>query len=324
MSEWQFIDWIRSKTGSLGTPADPVVLGPGDDAGIVRLAPQTIAAVDMLMDGVHFDLKKIPATLAGRKALAVNLSDLAAMGAKPVCALVSLALPTKGGMALGEEIMEGILELAKEFDVTILGGDTNSWAGRTVISVTVLGEPLPDRAPLTRSGARPGDWVLVTGSLGGSLGHGKNLGKGRHLTFTPRVREAAQLNMGYEITSMIDLSDGLATDAAHVARESGLTIFLNPDRIPVSPDVPKGSPGLSSEASPEVAKAQRLKQAMTDGEDFELLFTSPPDIARKILTSSILHGVTVTHIGECRAGDPVLKWQDGTPINPEGYQHQLE
>ena len=320
MSEWQFIDWIRSKTGSLGKPADPVLLGPGDDAGIVRLTPATIAAVDMLMDGVHFDLKKIPATLAGRKALAVNLSDLAAMGARPVCALVSLALPTKGGRALGEQIMEGILELAKEFEVTILGGDTNSWAGRTVISVTVLGEPLPDRAPLTRSGARPGDWVLVTGSLGGSLGQGKNLGRGRHLTFTPRVREAAQLNMGYEITSMIDLSDGLATDAAHIARESGLTIFLNPDRIPVSPDVPEGSPGVP----PEISKEQRLKHAMSDGEDFELMFTSPPDIARKILTSSILSGVPVTHIGECRVGDPVLKWQDGTPIKADGYQHQLD
>ncbi len=318
MSEWQFIDWIRSKTGSLGQPADPIVLGPGDDAGIVRLAPATIAAVDMLMDGVHFDLKKISANLAGRKALAVNLSDLAAMGARPVCALVSLALPAKGGMALGEQIMEGILDLAKEFEVTILGGDTNSWTGRTVISVTVLGEPLPDRAPLTRSGARPGDWVLVTGSLGGSLGHGENIGKGRHLTFTPRVREAAQLKMGYEITSMIDLSDGLATDAAHIARESGLTIILNSDRIPISTDVPQ----LSSEG--EGSRTPRLKHAMTDGEDFELMFTAPPDIARKILSSKIISGVPLTHIGECRAGDPVLKWQDGTPINPDGYQHQLE
>ncbi len=312
MSEWQFIDWLRSKTGSLGNIGDPIVLGPGDDAGIVRLGPETIAAVDMLMDGVHFDLNKIEARLAGRKALAVNLSDLAAMGARPICALVSLALPESGGLAMGREIMEGILALAKEFDVRILGGDTNSWSGKAVISVTVLGQPLPNRAPLTRSGAKPGDWVLVTGSLGGSLGHGDKLGQGRHLTFIPRVQVATQLNLSFEITSMIDLSDGLATDASHIARESGLTIRLDQDHIPMSSDIPDGSP------------EERLKHAMTDGEDFELMFTAHPDIAREILISDAFEGVPVTHIGECRAGDPVVQWLDGTTVMAHGYQHRLD
>ncbi len=289
-----------------------MVLGPGDDAGIVRLAPETIAAVDMLLDGVHFDLTQIDATLAGRKALAVNLSDIAAMGSVPVCVLVSLALPKENGLVTGKKIMEGIFALAKEFHITILGGDTNSWSGRTAISVTVLGEPLPGRAPLTRSGARPGDWILVTGALGGSLGDSKNPANARHLNFTPRVREAIQLNQKYEITSMIDLSDGLATDGGHLARESGLTMILNQNWIPVSADVSEGTP------------EERLAHAMTDGEDFELLFTAPPEMARILLDSQPLTRVPLTHIGECHAGDPVLKWQDGTIISPGGYEHRFE
>lgn len=309
MSEWQFIDWIRTKTDSThkaGPKVDPVVLGPGDDAGIVTLKPETIAAVDMLMDGVHFDLGKIDPALAGRKALAVNLSDIAAMGARPVCALVSLALPAKGGLGIGQKMMEGILKLAHEFDVSILGGDTNSWSGPAVISVTVLGEPLSGRPTLKRSGARAGDWVLVTGTLGGSLG------SQRHLTFTPRVKEAAFLNSHYELTSMIDLSDGLATDAGHVARESRVAIRLDPARIPVSPDTQNGS------------AEQRLTHAMTDGEDFELMFTAAPEIAREILGKQPLAGVRISHIGECAAGTPQVMWRDGTVIKAGGFEHRLD
>ncbi|NDE14781.1 thiamine-monophosphate kinase [bacterium] len=309
MSEWQFIDWIRSRTDAAhksGPKVDPVILGPGDDAGIVTLQPETIAAVDMLMDGVHFELDKIDPALAGRKALAVNLSDIAAMGARPVCALISLALPAKGGLNVGQKMMEGIMKLADEFDVSILGGDTNSWSGPAVISVTVLGEPLPGRPTIKRSGARAGDWVLVTGNLGGSLG------SKRHLTFTPRVKEAAFLNTHFELTSMIDLSDGLATDASHIAHESHVAIRLDPAGIPVSPDTQNGS------------AAQRLAHAMTDGEDFELMFTAAPEVAREILGKQPLAGVRVTHIGECVAGNPQLTWRDGTVIEPRGFEHFLD
>src|SRR5688572_28820097 len=148
--EREFIDWLRSRL----LPHNRLRLGPGDDAALVQLAQSAdcVVTTDMLMDGIDFRLAEHDPRKIGRKALAVNLSDLAAMAARPVAAVVSLALPKTGGRKLTEELYEGLLPLAEEFECALAGGDTNSWNGPLVISVTALGETTP-RGPLLRGGA---------------------------------------------------------------------------------------------------------------------------------------------------------------------------
>src|SRR5205807_1551314 len=142
----------------------------------------------------------------------------AAMAGVPVAAVVSVGLPKRGGRALAEELYLGLRERADEFDTPIVGGDTNTWDGPLVISVTLLGEPGP-AGVVRRAGARPGDWLVVTGALGGSL-------SGKHLDFTPRVREAQALAALVPLRAMIDVSDGLATDVAKLCGESGCGAVL--------------------------------------------------------------------------------------------------
>src|SRR5262245_43153130 len=206
MSEIAYIDWLRRQT----PPAQRVMIGPGDDCAAIDWSHgrPCVITTDMLMEGVDFILAEATPRRVGRKAMATNLSDIAAMAGKPVAAVVSVALPKHGGQQLAEEIYRGLREVADQFDTAIAGGDTNSWNGPLVISVTVLGEPT-GRGPVTRSGAKPGDWLFVTGPLGGSI-------RGKHLDFTPRVREAQQLHSLAELHAMIDISDGLAVDVHHI------------------------------------------------------------------------------------------------------------
>src|SRR5436309_694120 len=175
--EFAFIDWVRRRT-----PADPrVLLGPGDDTAAVGFTPgaQVLVTTDMLLDGSCFLLAEAGPWRVGRKAMAVNLSDIAAMAGRPVAAVVSVGLPRQGGRVLAEELYAGLREVADEFGTAIVGGDTNSWDGPLVISVTLLGEAT-GRGPVTRSGARPGDVLLTTGPFGGSI-------REHHLDFIPRV-----------------------------------------------------------------------------------------------------------------------------------------
>ncbi|MEZ6046191.1 MAG: thiamine-phosphate kinase [Planctomycetaceae bacterium] len=163
-------------------------LGIGDDAAELLFGKENspvLVTVDMLMDQVHFDLSTTDPVLIGRKALAVNLSDIAAMGGEAVAVVISYALPQGSGVKLAEELHQGIVQLANQYDVAVAGGDTNSWKGPLVISVTALGQPIGS-APIKRSGAQPGDFLFVTGTLGGSLA-------GHHLTFEPRLHEAREL-----------------------------------------------------------------------------------------------------------------------------------
>src|SRR5436853_1489778 len=186
--EFGYIDWLRRQT-----PADPrVLLGPGDDTAALALTPAApcLVTTDMLLEGSCFLLADAGPRRVGRKAMAVNLSDIAAMAGRPVAAVVSVGLPRQGGRALAEELYAGLREVADAFDTALVGGDTNSWDGPLVIAATVLGEPT-GRGPVRRSGARPGDWLFVTGPLGGSI-------RGHHLDFTPRVREALALHAAAE------------------------------------------------------------------------------------------------------------------------------
>jgi thiamine-monophosphate kinase len=211
--------------------------------------------------------------------MAVNLSDIAAMAGRPVAAVVSVGLPRDGGRAVAEELYRGLRDVADVFDVAIVGGDTNSWAGPLVISVTVLGEPT-GHGPVRRSGARPGDWLLVTGPFGGSI-------LGHHLDFTPRVREAITLAGRVELRAMIDVSDGLAADVGHVCDESGCGARLHAAWVPITEAAQRMNDGLSA-----------LDHALGDGEDFELAFAVSPSDGQRLLDEQPVAGATLRRVGE--------------------------
>jgi thiamine-monophosphate kinase len=301
--EFAYIDWLRRRT-----PADArVVVGPGDDAAVVNWGsgPRLIATTDMLLEGSCFRLEEAGPRRVGRKAMAVNLSDIAAMAARPVAALVSVALPREGGRALAEELYHGMREVADAFGTAIVGGDTNSWDGGLVLSVTLLGEAT-ERGPVTRSGARPGDWLLVTGPLGGSI-------LGKHLDFTPRVNEALALHAQADLHAMIDVSDGLAADIGKICAESKCGAVLNAETTPIA------------EAAARVGDGRApLEHALADGEDFELVFALPAPEAQRLLSEQPLPGITLYHIGECVA-DGLWLEQAGArrALEPKGYVHEF-
>src|SRR2546423_7426074 len=166
MGEFAYIDWLRRRT-----PADPrVLIGPGDDTAALRLTPGApcLVTTDMLLDGSCFRLAEAGPRRVGRKAIAVNLSDIAAMAGVPTAAVVSVGLPRSCGRELAEELYLGMREVADAFAVPLVGGDTNSWDGPLSISVTLLGEAT-ERGPVFRSGAKVGDWVMGTGPVRGSI-----------------------------------------------------------------------------------------------------------------------------------------------------------
>jgi thiamine-monophosphate kinase len=304
--ELAYIDWVRQRT-----PADPrVLLGPGDDAAAVRFTPgaQVLVTTDMLLEGSCFILAEAGPRLVGRKAMAVNLSDIAAMAGKPVAAVVSVGLPRTGGRALAEELYEGLREVADEFDAALVGGDTSSWNGPLVISVTVMGEAT-ERGPVRRSGAKLGDWLFVTGPLGGSI-------CGRHLTFTPRVREALALHEAVELHAMIDISDGLGADLHHICQESGCGALLHEQAIPIA----QAAQQMHDSKSP-------LEHALGDGEDFELLFAVAPAEGQVLTNTQPLReqGILLAHLGECVDNGVWLETASGArrPLPPTGYVHEF-
>ena len=303
--EFNLIEWIRSRVAD----RDPVTLGIGDDAAALRVAGdrELLIATDMLMEGVHFTFPPATPQLVGRKALAVNLSDIAAMAGRATAAFVSVALPVERGIEFAKEVHAGLLELADEFGVVLAGGDTNSWKGPLVINVAVVGEPL-DARPVLRSGARPGDWLFVTGSLGGSLA-------GRHLTFPPRLREVSRLVELVDLHAMLDISDGLAADLHHILRQSQVGAILDADRIPVS--------AVATQQA--TADRSAFDRALGDGEDFELLFAVSPTDGQRL--ESHWHDETpVTHIGQitaelgCRLKDHAGQL---TALPPLGWTHRI-
>lgn len=299
-SEFQLIDWIAQQAG----PASPdLTLGIGDDCAVLKpITAATIVCKDVLAEGVHFT-RETPLNLVGRKALAVNLSDIAAMAAEPVAAFVGLVLPRSMSRAEIERLYTGIFEIAREWKVAIAGGDTNVWDGGLVVSVTMTGKS--EKPPVTRSGAKPGDWLFVTGSLGGSLP------SGRHLTFTPRIREALAIREVAEIHAMLDISDGIASDLFHMLGQSQVGAKLEAEAIPVHHDVDAMLPFES-----------RLAHALNDGEDFELLLAVSAEDGERMLRNPP-QSVQLFHIGEITAGSGVTLVVAGKeqPLPPGGYVH---
>lgn len=305
--ESAFLAWLRQRL-----PPDPRLrLGPGDDAAVLRLGDgaECVATVDVVTDGVDFDLSRDAPRRVGRKALAVNLSDLAAMAARPLAALVGLVLPRQGGLTLAQELYEGLLPLAEQYGVAIAGGDTNAWDGRLVVSITLLGETTA-RGPLTRGGARPGDRILVSGGFGGSI-------LGRHFDFDPRVREALLLHERYELHAGIDVSDGLSLDLGRLCDESGCGAVVRTDAVPVHADAVRLAAERNDGRSP-------LDHALADGEDFELILAVPPATAARLLAEQPL-AVPLTDVGQFVAERGL--WQkvgaERTPLARRGWEHDF-
>ncbi len=304
--ERELISWLRDRL----PPHGRLLRGIGDDAAVLDMLgiEQTVLTVDMLMDGVDFQLAEVDPRRVGRKSLAVNLSDLAAMAAKPLAAVVSLALPRQGGRALAEALYEGMLPLAEKYDLAVAGGDTNSWDGPLAISVTLLGQVVGKA--LRRDGAAPGDHILVTGAFGGSI-------LGRHLDFEPRVHEAMLLNERFALHAGIDVSDGLSLDLARLCEESRCGAVVRLASVPVSQD---------AERLAEKDGRGAMEHAFADGEDFELILAVPAQEAERVLEDP-LPGLRLTDIGEFV--DERRLWQVDDqgrqqPLPVRGWEHHFQ
>lgn len=257
MGEFGLIEFLRCRM----PVGKKVIRGIGDDAAVLELSAREylLLTTDMLVEGVHFR----PATSGqriGHKALACNISDIAAMGGVPTYAVVSIGLNPRTDTRFVRDIYDGMNLLARRFKVCIVGGDTVR-SPRTVINVALLGK-VEKKKLVTRAGARPGDRIFVSGKLG------RSFPSGRHLSFLPRLNEARFLLEHVKPTAMIDISDGLAGDLGHILKASRAGAVLEEDRIPRHPGA-------------------TLNHALYDGEDFELLFTLRPSDAKRFLSSRV-------------------------------------
>jgi thiamine-monophosphate kinase len=304
-------DLIQQLTRSL--PAnESVVVGPGDDCAVLDLklpGQWLLFKTDAVVQGVHFTLETPPEKI-GRKALARCLSDIAAMAGTPGSALVTIGLPREFDPAFVEKIYSGMNELARQHQVAIVGGETTTNPGGIFISVALLGTVPRDKCIL-RSGAKPGDAIFVTGELGGSLA-------GKHLDFEPRLAEARWLAEHFSIHAMIDLSDGLAGDLRHIVKAGKVGAELLGTSIPTSR-------GARLTAKSNTSAKPALLAALTDGEDFELLFTVASRDAVPLLDAwkKEFPKLKLACIGKITAGEgiSIVTPQGVRPLNVHGYEH---
>jgi thiamine-monophosphate kinase len=277
-----------------------VIKGPGDDTAVIKWDKKRylLYTCDMTIEGVHFDLRKATPFQVGWKALGRNISDIAAMGGVPRYAVVSLAISPAQKLSVADGICKGLKSIADKFGVNIVGGDM-SVSKNIVIDVSLIGEVEKENLAL-RSGAKIGDIIMVTGSLGRSI-------KGKHLYFTPRVKEIRRILKKYKINSMIDISDGLAIDLNRMLKASRVGACVYESAIPLSKD------------------AISVKSALYDGEDYELIFTMSVKEARRFYRASPDIGAQVSLIGEItdkKYGYRIVK-QNGKEeaMKIKGYLH---
>ncbi len=340
LGEFGLINLIRQRVHqrSPGT-----ILGIGDDAALLAVPAGggLLVTTDMLLEGIHFQWHWGRPRELGRKAMAVNISDIAAMGGRPLHALLGLAIPPAGpSLADLEALLAGLEEEAATYGITLVGGDTCSSQSGLVLAVTLLGAPPPGQA-LRRSGARPGDGLWVTGTLGGAAAGLLALERGLrpgapwpadiarpawlgaaeeaaiqaaiavHLAPAPRLA-AGQALVGCA-TAMIDVSDGVASDAGHLCAESRVAARILAGRIPIH---------AGAAAMGRLTGRDPLDLALRGGEDYELLFTTPTDPRPSL--AEVAPGLAVTRIGEVSAGQPVprLAREDGREeVLAGGFDH---
>ena len=274
LTEDQLVSWLEGRR-RLDPRRFPI--GIGDDMAQIRLdGGSVLVTTDMLLEGVHFDLARATLEQVGYKAMAASLSDCAAMATRPLGAVVALGLPSGFAGRQVKRIHAGLLRAADRYNCPVVGGDTTRWKskGLLAINVAMLSTPAAGR-PVTRSGAREGDALCVTGTLGGSLAR-------RHLEFEPRVHEALRMARTVDLHAMMDLSDGLASDLPRICQQSGVGAIIQTAALPISRQARRS--------------ADPVRSALCDGEDFELLFTlSEADLQR--LTSAWDGPVAITRIG---------------------------
>lgn len=316
MTEFGFIDRIRTLFAAL---PDNGFEGIGDDCAVLPVGKGIdgeeqvlLFTADLLTEGVHFLRHATPARELGRKALAVNLSDIAAMGAQPVATLLSIALPRDAAGAWAEEFMEGYRELSERYTTALVGGDTTRSESGITINVTAIG-----RAPAAhvkrRSDARPGDVIFAGGELGASGAGLRDILAGRldtplaaaHRNPEPQVAEGLWLGARSEVHAMMDLSDGLASDLGHILERSAVGAEIDLERIPV-------------------AAGSDLRTAACGGEDYKLLFTAAPDAAGELAAAfRARFGRPVHPIGRITAGRELVWMRGGRPepLDWHGFTH---
>ncbi len=310
------IDLIRK---SFPRPPGKVLLGIGDDAAFLRTKGKILVTQDLLVEGHDFVKDLHPPELLGRKSLNVNLSDVAAMGGRPLYAVLGMGLPRTTELDWLKKFLSGFRRAAGRASVSLVGGDL-SQAPSVVVSVTVIGEA---ERIVKRSGARPGDTVFVSGTLGDAAGglalleSGVRPGQGRETDRllrafydpAPRLELGAALASERLASAMIDISDGLSVDLAHVCEESGVGVEIEVQRIPLSPAL-------------RCRSADPLVAALHGGEDFELLFTVRPGKVRRVLELS--KKPALTPIGAVTAGRGVFTVDAKgrkRPLPARGYEH---
>jgi thiamine-monophosphate kinase len=308
MNEFELIaQWTRSLPGNAS-----VIVGPGDDCAVLdsgQPGRYLLLKTDAVVQGVHFSATAEPERI-GHKALGRCLSDIAAMAGRPIAALITMALPSHFDPPFLQRIYAGMSRLAEQHGVAIVGGETTTNPGGLLISVCVLGDVAAEKCIL-RSGAKSGDALFVTGELGGSLA-------GRHLEFEPRLAEARWLAAHFPIHAMMDVSDGLAGDLRHLLKRSGVGAEVLGRAVPISRIAQLQARAESSAKTPLLA-------ALTDGEDFELLFTVAGKDAVPLLDAwkKQFPKVRLSCIGKITSA-PGLKLRDKTGVRSleaHGYIH---
>ncbi|MFH1837641.1 MAG: thiamine-phosphate kinase [Candidatus Omnitrophota bacterium] len=295
MKELQIIDHIRKRAGK---PAGRVKLGIGDDCAVIQYSRDKylLWAQDMLVDGTHFELGKEDLNLIGRKAVSVNISDIAAMGGVPEYITAAIGVPGSLRAKDIRKIYNGVFDVCNEYGIKVVGGDTNR-SEKLVIDVSIIGFVEKSRLA-TRSGAKKGDVVFITGPV--------RDGKKEHLTFTPRLKESCFLTKRYKINAMIDVSDGIAMDIYRICSESRVGCVLEEDKIRLS-------------------KQLKLKDALYYGESFELLFTMSSVEADRLIKKSEDKKTNCFRIGNIveRKNGIKMIWKDGKigKLEVRGYRH---
>ena len=324
--EFEFIRALRERAGTSSS-----VTGIGDDAAVFHVAPgkETVITTDLLIEDVDFRRTTIPPYLLGHKALAVSLSDIAAMGARPRWSLISIGVPGDVWQTdFADRLYSGLFELASRYDVQLIGGDTSRTEEKIVIDSIVLGECAAGQS-VKRSGAKAGDQIFVTGSLGAAAAGLRLVERGAHLAdedsqkldhvllrqLRPEPRVGWGIVLGDEklATSMIDISDGLSSDLNHLCAASGAGAFIESSLIPIDPQVVElcGRRALDP-----------LQLALHGGEDFELLFTVTPDDVARLPRK--VDGTQITRIGEIKKQSEGVQIREGPRIwelNAGGWKH---
>jgi thiamine-monophosphate kinase len=322
------LDLIDALNRALGAAGARVITGRGDDAAVVRAGRFAVTSVDTMVEGVHFRTSQLTPAEIGHRALAAALSDIAAMGgATPGEAYLALGLPPGFGQPRALELIEGAGALAARSGVTIAGGDVTS-AGELIVSWTVVGWADRPQQLIGRDGARPGDLVAVTGELGGSgaglaLLAGAEVGRidaavraalhARYARPEPRLAAGRALAAA-GARAMIDLSDGLATDAGHLARASGAELEVELAALPLAPGLAHVCASLRRDAR---------EFAATAGDDYELCACVPPSARAVAEAAARSCELRLTWVGRVRAGKPRVRFADSDRSALRGYEHSL-